>query len=188
MTKRTASAAVLAAVLAAGGAIWVAAGEHKSPPPAGKDEVGQEKEKPSVPAKPHAGRPRRSRLAWLFGKGFDSGKIPKGYRAASVAVREYELLAVRPGDRVDVLVTFEANMADRKEKVTATILQNVVVLGVDLSGELRGVGVVHLLVNPNEAQYAALSAYQAEMDIVLRGEGDEEMRPMEMASFRKLFR
>ena len=138
-----------------------------------------------------------------------SVKIPPGYRGTIMGV-EGELKALlKPGDRVDVLVTFEALMADsRKEKVTATILQNVLVIAVgtnlgqgmssqqakvaaakeDKNAALSEKAVIALALNPNEAQYLALAMKQGETTVVLRGLGDVEMHPMEMASFRKLFK
>lgn len=138
-----------------------------------------------------------------------SVKIPPGYRGAVVPVDTDLMRLVKVGDRVDVLVTFDALMADnRKEKVTATILQNVLVLsvGADLGQGMTAKhfqekekkdkqlaafaekGVLGVALNPNEAQYLALAMKQGEITVILRGLGDIEMHPMEMASFRKLFR
>ena len=130
-----------------------------------------------------------------------SVKVPPGYRGSTLAVGADLLRLIKPSDRVDILVTFDALMADnRKEKVTATILQNVLVLGVGTDlGQGTGEkgkesptyterGVLSLALNPNEAQYLALATKQGETTTVLRGLGDVEMHPMEMASFRKLFR
>ncbi|MBI4051229.1 MAG: Flp pilus assembly protein CpaB, partial [Elusimicrobia bacterium] len=138
-----------------------------------------------------------------------SVKVPPGYRGAVLSVDNEFLHLVKPGDRVDILVTFDALMADnRKEKVTATILQNVLVLGVgtnlgqgmtsEQAKAKKGTeqsleafsekGVLSLALNPNEAQYLALATKQGEPTVVVRGLGDVEMHPMEMASFRKLFR
>lgn len=131
-----------------------------------------------------------------------SVKVPPGYRGSILPIEADLLKLIKPGDRVDILVTFDALMADnRKEKVTATILQNVLVLGVgtNLGQGLTGKekessptyterGVLSLALNPNEAQYLALAMKQGETTTVLRGLGDVEMHPMEMASFRKLFR
>jgi len=138
-----------------------------------------------------------------------SVKIPPGYRGAVVPVGADLLRLIKPGDRVDILVTFDALMADnRKEKVTATILQNVLVLGVgsDLGqgqtaaqfGEtaksdrqaaaFSEKGIISVALNPNEAQYLSLAMKQGDITVILRGLGDIEMHPMEMASFRKLFR
>jgi Flp pilus assembly protein CpaB len=100
-----------------------------------------------------------------------------------------QLAFLKKGDHVDVMVTFDAKMADdRKEKVTATILQNVRIVDVSKPGKGEERGTVQLLLNPNEAQYAALSDAQGDLHIALRAPGDTEMHPMEMASFRKLFR
>ena len=138
-----------------------------------------------------------------------SVKVPPGYRGAVLGLDPELKALVKPGDRVDILVTFDAQMADnRKEKVTATILQNVLVIAV---GTNMGMGMtakqfqdqgkkedkmaafsekaaVSLALNPNEAQYLALAVKQGETTVILRGLGDVEMHPMEMASFRKLFR
>jgi Flp pilus assembly protein CpaB len=57
--------------------------------------------------------------------------IPKGMRAVSVAVTEVKGVAgfVKPGDRVDVLTTFEIEQEGGKsERKTRTVLQNVLVL------------------------------------------------------------
>ncbi len=138
-----------------------------------------------------------------------SVKIPPGYRGAVVPVENALLKLIKPGDRIDILVTFDALMADnRKEKVTATILQNVLILGVgsDLGQGMTAKqfgeklkadsqtaafaekGILSVALNPNEAQYLGLSMKQGDIMVILRGLGDVEMHPMEMASFRKLFR
>ena len=68
-------------------------------------------------------------------------------------------------------------------------LQNVVVIKVHKPDTPAGTGVVQLLCNPNEAQYAALSLAQANNIVIARrAPGDTEMRPMEIASFRSLFK
>jgi Flp pilus assembly protein CpaB len=122
--------------------------------------------------------------------GKDAKGMVNGYRGFSMAVSADQVAFLGDGDRVDVLVTFDAQMKDKvKEKVTATILQNVVVVKVIKPQKLDdNKGVVQLLLNPNEAQYAALAEKQGDCDIILRKENDVEMTPMEMASFRKLFR
>jgi Flp pilus assembly protein CpaB len=100
-------------------------------------------------------------------------------------------------------------MADsRKEQVTATILQNVLVLAVgtnlgqgmsakqakassdkeDKTAAFSEKAMIALALNPNEAQYLALAQKQGETRVILRGLGDVEMHPMEMASFRRLFK
>lgn len=110
--------------------------------------------------------------------------LKSGYRALTLNLPKHQVRFLNPGDRVDFMVTFEALTKGGKDQVTATLLQNVTVLQVD-----REAGLVQLQVNPNEAQYAAL-ANQGKHDVWLlkRAEGDIELPPMEMASFRKLFR
>lgn len=114
--------------------------------------------------------------------------MPAGYRAVSLPFPAHQLLFVEPGDRVDILVTFSAKMgekdSERVEEVTATIMQNVVVLAVN-----RPAGVAQFMFNPNEAQYAALfAAKDKTLWVSKRPAGDTEMHPMEMANARKLFR
>lgn len=135
--------------------------------------------------------------------------IPPGYRGAMLPIEPEMKALLKPGDRVDVLVTFDAMMNDgRKEKVTATILQNVLVIAVgsnlgkgmdakqfknlvaqdDKTAAFAEKATASLALNPNEAQYLSLALKQGETTVILRGLGDVEMHPMEMASFRKLFR
>lgn len=115
--------------------------------------------------------------------------FPIGYRGYTLTLPGYQLAFLNKGDRVDMVVTFEAQMEDKtKEKVTATILQNVLIAGVRAPAKLEDSGVVELVVNPNEGQYAALAVQQGSVQLLLRAEGDTEMHPMEMASFRKLFK
>lgn len=114
--------------------------------------------------------------------------LPAGYRAMALPFPAHQLLFIEPGDRVDIMVTFSAEMGDKEktrlEEVTATVMQNVVVLAVN-----RPSSVVQLIFNPNEAQYAALfAAKDKTLWLSKRAAGDTEMHPMEMASAKKLFR
>ncbi len=119
--------------------------------------------------------------------------LVKGYRGTSVTVGGDQLLFIKKGDRVDVLVTFDAKMEDkdgkeRKEKVTSTFLQNVVVINVHKPAKVSEEGAAELLLNPVEAQYAALAIAQGDVSIVVRAPGDTELHPMEIASFRRLIK
>ncbi len=116
-------------------------------------------------------------------------EVPPGYRGASIDISTSKMGSIRPGDRIDVLVTFDAIMANNsKEKVTATILQNVLVLDVLRGANSEDTGAIKMALNPVEAQYNALSLYQGNVDVVRRDPGDTEMHPMEIASFKKLFK
>ena len=119
----------------------------------------------------------------------DAQGLFAGYRGVSLSLPGHQLTFLKKDDHVDVMVTFDAKMADkRKEKVTATILQNVRIVDITKPAKGEERGIVQILLNPNEAQYAALSDAQGELHIALRAPGDTEMHPMEMARFRKLFR
>ena len=119
--------------------------------------------------------------------GSDIKELPRGYREVTIVADPAQLYFVNKGDRVDVLTTFDALMKGGiKEKVTATILQNVIVADVHKPADLEKAGAVSLLLNPNEAQYAALSSIQGSIQLLVRAPGDMKMHPMEMASFRKL--
>lgn len=112
-------------------------------------------------------------------------KVPPGYRATVVQADKAEFLFIKPGDRLDMLVTFDAQMKDNsKEKVTASILQNVLVLDTVCKD---GIHAVVLALNPNEAQYAMLS-YAYQLHFTIRGKGDTELHPMEIASFKRLIK
>ncbi len=120
-----------------------------------------------------------------------ASKLVAGYRGAVIPLPVDQLLYVKKGDRVDVLVTFDAVMGKKggttKEKVTATILQNIMVLNVHRPENKEVPGAIELMCNPVEAQYVALSVAQAnKINIVVRAPGDTELHPMEIASFRKL--
>jgi hypothetical protein len=113
-----------------------------------------------------------------------------GKRAVSVFIGEDQLLDVKAGDRVDVVATFTAALAGEKgsERLTATVLQNVRVLGVAHVGSILAKGVIRLELNPIEAQFAPLAAEQAVLTLERRAPGDVELHPFEMSSLRKFFK
>ncbi len=138
-----------------------------------------------------------------------SVKIPPGYRGVILPIEQEMKVLIKPGDRVDVLVTFDALMNDgRKEKVTATILQNILIIAVgtnlgqgmnarqfkstgekeDKASAFSEKASVSLAINSYEAQFLALAIKQGDTTVVMRGLGDTEMHPIEMSSFRKLFK
>ena len=115
--------------------------------------------------------------------------LAAGYRGLVIQFPKEQLQWVKKGDALDVICVFDAIMGSKnggtttKEKVAATLLQNVKVAGVNAHK-----GTIVLLVNPNEAQYAALSLAQGSVSLSLRTAGDSEMKPMEIASFKRLIR
>ena len=119
----------------------------------------------------------------------DGPALRSGYRAMTLALEGYQLRFLEAGVRVDVMVTFEANIQEHKEWVTATILQNVLALNVQQPAGDDKMGVLQLMLNPNEVQFLALAVDSGrKVTVALRPTGDADMKPMEMASFRKLFR
>ncbi len=139
-----------------------------------------------------------------------SVKVPPGLRAAVISVPSDMSSLTKPGDRIDVLVTFpvQAPGGGSSEFVTATILQNILVLSVgsDMGGVLHPdaatamkskakdklqvseEGFLSVAVSALEAQFLTLGKKQGDVSIVLRPLGDIERHFIEMASFRKLFR
>lgn len=134
--------------------------------------------------------PAEKRPAWykLFPRSFARELIKEGTRAVSIQVDDYHLGPIRTGDAVDVLAVFDAKKErGAKERVGATLIQNMRILGVE-RGSAKTKGTLRLRANPNEAQYLALASVQAELSISLRKDHDPDIYPMEMATFVKLFR
>jgi pilus assembly protein CpaB len=107
-----------------------------------------------------------------------TAKIPEGMRA--ISVRSDEIVGVAgflfPGSHVDVLVTWRGDALPGPE--TQIVLQNVEVLTVgqkiepEPGGKAEAVGVVTLLLKPEDAQKAALASSQGAIHFVLRGGAD----------------
>jgi pilus assembly protein CpaB len=107
-----------------------------------------------------------------------AGKIPDGMRA--VALRSDEVVGVAgflvPGSHLDVLVTYRSDRFP--EPVTATVLQNAVVIAAgdriepDPQGKPAAVTVVTLLLTPEESERAVLASTQGNIHFVLRNGGD----------------
>jgi len=137
-----------------------------------------------------------------------SVKVPPGYRGVMLDVPLTVAAMVKPSDRIDVLVTFKARMADNsREPVTATILQNVLVLGVgdDLgqgvnaknikerekkeaeSAAFSDKGVLSLALAPADAQYLVLAQQEGQISVIVRNMGEMQLHPIEIASFRRIF-
>jgi pilus assembly protein CpaB len=105
-------------------------------------------------------------------------KIPDGMRA--VALRSDEVVGVAgflvPGSHLDVLVTYHSE--SMPEPVTATVLQNAVVLAAghqlepDPTGKTSDVTVVTLLLTPEESRRAVLASSQGAIHFVLRNAVD----------------
>jgi pilus assembly protein CpaB len=131
-----------------------------------------------------------------------SAKIPSGMRATSVKTNEVMNVSgfLLPGSRVDVLITLRGD--NTASTTTRTVLQNVQVLATgnktdpDPNGKPENVGVVTLLVTPEESEKLALAQNQAAINqgtihFVLRNGGDSARpatAPVDMAELAGLTR
>lgn len=107
-----------------------------------------------------------------------ASKIPDGMRA--VALRSDEIVGVAgflvPGSHLDVLVTYRSDRSP--EPLTATVLQNALVIAADHQiepdpkGKISDAAVVTLLLTPDESQRAVLASNQGAIHFVLRNGGD----------------
>ena len=110
-----------------------------------------------------------------------ASKIPDGLRA--VALRSDEVVGVAgfvvPGSHLDVLVTYQAG--GTPEPLTATVLQDVVVLAAghqvepDPTGKTSDVTIVTLLLTPEQSKRAVLASTQGAIHFVLRNGGDSSV-------------
>lgn len=116
-----------------------------------------------------------SKLAPKDGGGGLPVAIGEGMRALSVKVDEVISVAgfVVPGTRVDVLLTMAAP-GENGETVTKVILQNVQALAAgqsvekDKDGRPQPVGVLTVLVTPEQAESLALASNQGKIQLALR--------------------
>jgi pilus assembly protein CpaB len=105
-------------------------------------------------------------------------KIPEGMRATSVKSDEVVGVAgfLFPGSHVDVLVTFRSDRFP--QPATQIVLQDVEVLTAgqklepDPQGKPETVGVVTLLLTPEDAQKVVLASAQGSIQFVLRNGSD----------------
>jgi pilus assembly protein CpaB len=104
--------------------------------------------------------------------------IPVGMRAVSVRVNDVAGVAgfVLPGMRVDVLVTGRPPASE--STITATCLQNILVLSAgqtmqaDKGGQAIQAPTVTLLVSPEQAETLTLANQEGRIQLVLRNGGD----------------
>lgn len=151
-------------------------------------------------------------LSELMPQSPDAGlalRVPPGYRGTVLPIDPQFKSLIKPGDHVDVLATFDAVMNDgRREKVTATILQNILVLAVggnlgqgmsagqsktfeereERSAGFSDRAMISVALNPEELEYLALAGKQGETTIGIRAPGDIYMHPIKMAEMASLFR
>jgi len=119
--------------------------------------------------------------------------IPEGMRAVSLRVNEVVGVAgfVLPGMRVDVLLT--GSPSDNRNRVTRTILQNILVLSAgqqlesNAQGQAMNVRVVTLLVSPDQAEILTLATNEGQVQLVLRNGSDTVIAKTDGAADRELY-
>lgn len=119
--------------------------------------------------------------------------IPVGMRAVSVRVNDVAGVAgfVFPGMRVDVLVT--GNPPNGDETMTATCLQNLIVLsaGTVMQADAKGQAIpapnVTLLATPEQAEILTLANNQGRLQLVLRNGSDQEIAKTQAKEVAELY-
>jgi pilus assembly protein CpaB len=125
------------------------------------------------------------RLAPKGAGGGLAAMIPSGMRAVAVRVNDVVGVAgfVVPGMRVDVLISGSppGPGSAATGNLTRTLLQNIEVLSAgqdfkkDNEGKPLGVGVVNLLVTPEQAEMLSLASNQTTIQLVLRNPLDTQV-------------
>ncbi|MFH1714781.1 MAG: Flp pilus assembly protein CpaB [Elusimicrobiota bacterium] len=139
-----------------------------------------------------------------------SVKVPVGKRAMVIPLPNIDLTSlIKPGDKIDLLNTFTAQLkTGGSTKITVTVLQNVVVLGVAkdlgevhiedkkdkkgglLGGDEKRIGqlTLSIAVTPEEAQLVALAQAQGDINVTIRARNDDEgvlVRAVDTSMFLK---
>ena len=135
-----------------------------------------------------AGEPIVSRKIVRAGdSGYMAAYLEPGMRAMAIRVTVETAAGgfILPGDRVDVLLTRETNLAnmgaqegDRSKFASSTVMQNIMVLAIDQAtragdDEQAVVGATATLeVGPRDAEALALAKSEGELSLVLRSYAD----------------
>jgi pilus assembly protein CpaB len=128
------------------------------------------------------------------GAGF-AANIPQGMRAVAVHVNDVVGVAgfVVPGMRVDVLITGNPPGDSGNGTRVKTLLQNIEVLSAgqnfqkDAEGKPVNVGVVNLLVNPDQAEVLSLAGNETRIQLVLRNPLDQKTTETKGTAVGELF-
>lgn len=98
------------------------------------------------------------------------------------------LSLIEPGDRVDILSTFDREPAEKNErpkpvKRTGTIVQNAVVLEKTIPAT-GTIGTLLVSVNPTESTYLLLALKSGPVSVLLRNPRDHDIHPIEATDER----
>ena len=116
-----------------------------------------------------------TKVSGTGGRAILSTVIDKDMRAVTISVNDVKGVAgfVEPGDRVDVLLTHNANGAATDEQRNDVLLQNIKVLGVDQQADDKKdkpvvAKAVTLEVSPDDGQKLTLAASIGSLSLALR--------------------
>ena len=123
-----------------------------------------------------------------------AGKIPDGMRAVAVETSDVANVSgfLYPGSHVDVLVTFKPQTGRNDEEVTATVLENVLVLSTgerlqpDPSGKPEKVRQVTMLLTPDDSEKLVLAANQGIIQFIMRNGDDQAQAQQPPAQLKDL--
>lgn len=111
-------------------------------------------------------------------------RIPEGYRAVTIKIDQVSGVAgqVKPGHRVDVLMSAKPESAATKETQTLTLLQNILVLSVGGNSEKdkedNAASTMTLAVTPDQAEYVMLAENTGNIKLSLRPTTDNRQVPL----------
>jgi len=123
-----------------------------------------------------------------------SSNVPTGLRAIAIPVDETSSCGymIKPGDDVDVLLTYDKVMDKRSYMVTSTMLQCARVIAVgegleDGGGESsRKYSSVSLAVSPQEAQLLAFASEKGRFTLLLRPAGEKDRAKTSDMTFEEM--
>lgn len=137
-------------------------------------------------------------------------KVPTQWRGFVLEVPTFVGALIKPDDKVDILLTFQAFLktTGKEEQITATILQRVTVLGVgtDLgqgmtaeqaagardaeadAAAFSDQSFLSLALDPRDAQFLALAKAQGDITVIVRNQTDSALNSLDVASFSTLFK
>jgi pilus assembly protein CpaB len=160
--------------------------------PKPEDAIGRGVVQPIVEGEPVV----ESRLAVRGAGAGLAAIIPPGMRAVAVRVNDIVGVAgfVTPGMKVDILIAGNPpNSGQALGTQTKTLLQNIEVLSAgqniqkDAEGKPVSVGVVNMLVTPEQAEVLSLASNETRIQLILRNPMDKEMSKTKGTAIAYLF-
>jgi pilus assembly protein CpaB len=124
-----------------------------------------------------------------------SSAVPTGLRAVAIAVDEESSVSflIKPGDYVDVLLSFESSGEKKVSTVTAVILQAVQVVSTGTKfdapdPDAKGYNSIALALSPEEAEILTFAREKGRITFALRGVGDTVKEKLKLTSFDDLLK